>query len=120
MKVRPLADDSVAMEDLKKQFAARDTTMAVLEEFSANLNKSLELMTRSHGAFCMELDRLRPPLLKGHVIWDFTDSVCKAYSLLVSAQSTSYLDCLNIVRADARMKSEFLRGIYVSVSGNGL
>lgn len=44
-KVALLANDSVALVDVKKLFAARDVRITVLEECSANLNKSLVSMT---------------------------------------------------------------------------
>lgn len=65
LKGRYLADDSVPVLDLKKRLAVWDARIAVLGEFSANLNKSFLSTTRSHGALRIEVDSSRATLARG-------------------------------------------------------
>lgn len=65
MKVRLLANDFVMGADLKKQLAAEDAQIAILEDFPANLNRSSSSMTPCHGALCVEQDSARTTVARG-------------------------------------------------------
>lgn len=65
LRVRLLADDSVVVENLKKQLDACDTQIFVLKESSAHLNKSLVTMTRDHRALLTGLDLSLAAIARG-------------------------------------------------------
>lgn len=105
LKVRLLTDTSVVVSELKKQLAARDAQIAVLEESFGDLNKIWASPTRSRGALLMEKDSARAATTRGErLIRKFADKVCTAYSSLVHAKSSSSRDHLNAVLDDVQMR----------------
>lgn len=61
-----------------------------------------------------------PPLLEaGAILGDFADEVCKGYSSLVRAPSTSYRDRLIASLADLQLKGDYFDGLRVRASENG-
>lgn len=111
LTVHLLTADSVVVSDLRKQFATRDTSVAILENRSATLNKFLSLMNWSYGTLRTELKSARATIDGGEsVIRDFLDRICKSYSLSVVPQATGYHDRLNAVFADAQLKAGILAG----------
>lgn len=120
LKACLLANDPVSVVYLRKHLAAPVARIAVLEKFFVNLNTSLVSLTRSRCALRMKLESARPDIAWGQrVIRDLSDRVCKDYSSLVSAQSTSYRDRLYTVPADTQLKREYPSWFDVGVSKNG-
>lgn len=56
LKVPVLADDSIAVSNLRKQLATRSVQIAVLDESLEKSDRSLPSMTGSHSTLRMDLD----------------------------------------------------------------
>lgn len=119
LKAHLLIDASVGVSYLKKQLATQHPRIAVLEESSKIVNKSLVSITGTRDVLRKQLDWTRALIdRKDRIICDFTDRFCGTSSSLVCKRFTSCHDRLNSRLVDAPIRGENLGGFFVRISEN--